>query len=154
MKKILAAMAICAATAASAKAPAETVVWTPPAPDTNNIVRAVIAQSLPDFRTPAWANSCASYVYNKAWGRPPVAARNWEQVVGPMPGRKFPARHKSLPKGFDLDRAIEEWRRIIEASDHPSRHKSPPKDFDLDKIYAEWWLAERAKKEAVIIRLK
>ena len=153
MKKILAAMAICVATAASAKAPAETVVYTPPATDTNNIVRAVIAESLPAFRTPAWANSCASYVYRKAWGRT-VEARNWEQVVGPRPGRKPPARHKSLPKDFDLDKAIEEWRRIIEASDHPFRHESPPKDFDLDKIYAEWWMAERAKKEAVIIRLK
>ena len=111
MKKILAAMAICAAIAATAKVPAETVVWTPPPPDTNNIVRAVIAQSLPDFRTPAWAISCAGYVYNKAWGRP-VVVRNWEQVVGPKPGRKLPTRYKSLPRGFDLDKAIEEWRRL------------------------------------------
>lgn len=149
MKKILAAMAICAATAATAKAPAETVVWTPPAPDTNNIVRAVIAQSLPDFRTPAWAISCAGYVYDKAWGRS-VVARNWEQVVGPSPGRELPARHKSLPTGFDLDKAIEEWR--MEASDL-SRRKSLPKDFDLDKVFAEWWLATKAAKtnETIIV---
>lgn len=149
MKKILAVIAICAATAATAKAPAETVVYTPPATDTNNIVRAVIAGSLPDFRTPAWANSCASYVYGKAWGWT-IEARNWEQVVGPRPGRKLPFRHKSLPKGFDLDKAIDEWRRI-EAS---AGHKSPLKDFDLDKIYAEWWLAERAAKKTVVITLK